>query len=156
LVRTNLEVAEAQAVVHARPSQSVPPCADSSADQAEWIRGQSPKTGVARLLGRVPSTRMMMRDNESTRISCRGALIHQNDDAPGSGTTIMSEPVTSAPIWPELHRSRRAIVVVDVVESVRLMQAHEDDHIDRWRRFVDEVRTDLLPAHGGRLVKSLG
>jgi class 3 adenylate cyclase/TolB-like protein/tetratricopeptide (TPR) repeat protein len=68
----------------------------------------------------------------------------------------MSEPVTPAPNWPELHRSRRAIVVVDVVESVRLMQQHEDEHIDRWRRFVDEVRSDVLPAHGGRLVKSLG
>lgn len=58
--------------------------------------------------------------------------------------------------WPELHRARRAIVVVDVVESVRLMQEHEADVIDRWRRFVNEVRTQVLPAHGGRLVKSLG
>jgi adenylate cyclase len=58
--------------------------------------------------------------------------------------------------WPELHRVRRAIVVVDVVESVRLMQQHEDDVIDRWRRFVHEVRTEVLPAHGGRMVKSLG
>ena len=47
-------------------------------------------------------------------------------------------------------------MVVDVVESVRLMQANEADVIDRWRRFVREVRTEVLPAHGGRLVKSLG
>ncbi|MED5620706.1 adenylate/guanylate cyclase domain-containing protein [Ideonella sp. BN130291] len=58
--------------------------------------------------------------------------------------------------WPQLRRARRAIVVVDVVESVRLMQQHEDDVIDRWRRFVNEVRTEVLPVHGGRLVKSLG
>jgi adenylate cyclase len=58
--------------------------------------------------------------------------------------------------WPDLQRVRRAIVVVDVVESVRLMQQHEDDVIDRWRRFVHEVRTEVLPAHGGRMVKSLG
>jgi class 3 adenylate cyclase/tetratricopeptide (TPR) repeat protein len=58
--------------------------------------------------------------------------------------------------WPELTRARRALVVVDVVESVRLMQAHEADVIDRWRRFVHEVQTQVLPAHGGRLVKSLG
>ena len=38
---------------------------------------------------------------------------------------------------PELPRVRRAIAMVDVIESVRLMQAHEDDVIDRWRRFVD-------------------
>jgi adenylate cyclase len=47
-------------------------------------------------------------------------------------------------------------VVVDVVESVRLMQQHETDVINRWRRFVNEVQTQVLPKHGGRLVKSLG
>jgi adenylate cyclase len=57
---------------------------------------------------------------------------------------------------PELTRARRAIVVVDVVESVRLMQEDEAGFIDRWRRFVHEVRTAVLPKHGGRLVKSLG
>lgn len=58
--------------------------------------------------------------------------------------------------WPELHRVRRALVVVDVVESVRLLQAYEADVIDRWRRFVGEVRDRVLPGRGGRLVKSLG
>jgi TolB-like protein len=36
------------------------------------------------------------------------------------------------------------------------MQAHELDVIDRWRRFVKEVESDVLRARGGRLVKSLG
>lgn len=57
---------------------------------------------------------------------------------------------------PELTRARRAIVVVDVVESVRLMQEDEAGFIDRWRRFVHAVRTEVLPKHGGRMVKSLG
>lgn len=61
-----------------------------------------------------------------------------------------------AAAWPELQRARRTLVVVDVVESVRLMQSHEADVVDRWRRFVDEVRTQVLPLHDGRLVKSLG
>ena len=67
-------------------------------------------------------------------------------------------PATSQadPDWPELRQQRRAIVVVDVVESVRLMEANEADVIDRWRRFVKEVRTEVLPAQGGRMVKSLG
>lgn len=69
---------------------------------------------------------------------------------------MQSTPEGGAPAWAELPRQRRALVVVDVVESVRLMQAHEDDVIDRWRRFVHIVRTDVLPAHGGRMVKSLG
>ncbi len=69
----------------------------------------------------------------------------------------MASSPTDAP-WPlpELTRARRAIVVVDVVESVRLMQEDEAGFIERWRRFVHEVRTDVLPKHGGRLVKSLG
>ncbi len=58
--------------------------------------------------------------------------------------------------WPELVRATKTIVVVDVVESVRLMQANEADVIDRWRRFVHEVRSQVLPAHQGRMVKSLG
>ena len=67
-------------------------------------------------------------------------------------------PITPTEPWPlpELQRARRAIVVVDVVESVRLMQEDESGFIDRWRRFVNEVRTEVLPAHEGRLVKSLG
>lgn len=58
--------------------------------------------------------------------------------------------------WSGMLRVRRAIVVVDVVDSVRLMQENEADVIDRWRRFVHDVRTQVLPVQGGRLVKSLG
>ncbi len=53
-------------------------------------------------------------------------------------------------------RVRRTLVVVDLVESVRLMQKDEADIIGRWRKFVKEVATQLLPLHQGRLVKSLG
>lgn len=62
----------------------------------------------------------------------------------------------AAPPAPPPDRVRRAIVVADLVESVRLLQSHEADVIDRWRRYVAGVRADLLPVHGGRMVKSLG
>jgi class 3 adenylate cyclase/tetratricopeptide (TPR) repeat protein len=58
--------------------------------------------------------------------------------------------------WPALRRASRTVVVVDVVESVRLMEQDEDDTIRRWQAFVGEVVTRLLPQSGGRLVKSLG
>ncbi len=71
--------------------------------------------------------------------------------------------------WAAKHRARRALVVVDVVESVRLMLTFETDVIDRWRRFVHDVVTQVLPGvghasrgHAGgdagsaRMVKSLG
>jgi class 3 adenylate cyclase len=56
----------------------------------------------------------------------------------------------------EPERVTRSVVVADLVESVRLMQRDELDVIARWRRFVGEVVAELLPARGGRLVKSLG
>ena len=58
--------------------------------------------------------------------------------------------------WSVLQRAQRTIVVVDVVESVRLIEQDELGVIDRWRHFVNEVATEVLPKHGGRLVKSLG
>ena len=53
-------------------------------------------------------------------------------------------------------RVTRTVVVADLVESVRLMQSDELDVIDRWRGFVADVLSDLLPTRGGRMVKSLG
>lgn len=51
---------------------------------------------------------------------------------------------------------RRTVLVADLVESVRLMRVDERGAIERWRAFVRQVRDTVLPAHGGRLVKSLG
>lgn len=56
----------------------------------------------------------------------------------------------------ELKSVRRAVLVVDLVESVRLIQDYEADVIDRWRRFVAEVRTQLVAPRGGRMVRHLG
>jgi class 3 adenylate cyclase/tetratricopeptide (TPR) repeat protein len=56
----------------------------------------------------------------------------------------------------ELTRMPRTVLVVDMVESVRLIERYEEPTIRRWRTFVDEaVRLDAQPL-GGRLVKSLG
>lgn len=65
-------------------------------------------------------------------------------------------PGFDAASWPALQRARRTVVVVDMVESVRLIEAHEEDTVRRWQQFVAEVSTQLLPAQHGRLVKSLG
>jgi adenylate cyclase len=73
----------------------------------------------------------------------------------GFQDTMNSTPATRDP-WFDLNRKTSALVVVDLVESVRLMQADEADTIDRWRRFAAEVRSQVLPRHQGRLVKSLG
>ncbi len=48
------------------------------------------------------------------------------------------------------------LLIIDVVESVRLMEANEEDAVRRWRNLVHLVVRDVLPQYGGRLLKSLG
>jgi class 3 adenylate cyclase/TolB-like protein len=56
----------------------------------------------------------------------------------------------------DLERVVRAVVVVDVVESVRLVHDDETDAVQRWRAYAAQARDRIAPAHGGRSVKSLG
>lgn len=55
-----------------------------------------------------------------------------------------------------LQRQTRVLMVIDVVESVRLMEQDEDGFVRWWHDFVQQAEQRLLPLHGGRLVKSLG
>ncbi|HOZ63803.1 MAG TPA: adenylate/guanylate cyclase domain-containing protein [Burkholderiaceae bacterium] len=55
-----------------------------------------------------------------------------------------------------LPQSTKVLLVMDVVESVRLMEENADGFVRRWQHFVAHVEQQLLPKHGGRLVKSLG
>ena len=58
--------------------------------------------------------------------------------------------------WPLYRRAARTVVVVDVVESVRLMEQNEEDTVHRWQVFVGDVVNRLVPRYAARLVKSLG
>lgn len=55
-----------------------------------------------------------------------------------------------------LERRRKVVLVVDMVESVSLMAQDELGVIHQWQAFLAHVDRSVLPAHGGRLVKSLG
>ena len=52
--------------------------------------------------------------------------------------------------------ANRAVVVVDIVASTRLIELDELGTISRWLDFVQRVEADILPNEAGRLVKSLG
>src|SRR4051812_32412094 len=41
------------------------------------------------------------------------------------------------------------VLLVDLVESVRLMQENEADAVLRWASFVHRVSSDVLPRHDG-------
>jgi adenylate cyclase len=50
----------------------------------------------------------------------------------------------------------KIVLVVDLVESVRLMSLNEAGVVGEWHRFVQHALTSVLPRHKGRMVKSLG
>lgn len=51
---------------------------------------------------------------------------------------------------------QKVVLVMDLVESVRLMAANEAAVVQRWHGFVQHARAHVLPARHGRHVKSLG
>ncbi|MCX7227617.1 MAG: hypothetical protein NTW15_01135 [Burkholderiales bacterium] len=57
---------------------------------------------------------------------------------------------------PWTGRRRGTIVVVDVVESVRLIEQDEAGAVARWQALAEAIVHRVLPGTGGRLVKSLG
>ena len=55
-----------------------------------------------------------------------------------------------------LTREHRAILLIDVVDSVRLISIDEERVISRWLDLVEAIENEILPKVKGRLVKSLG
>jgi adenylate cyclase len=55
-----------------------------------------------------------------------------------------------------LVRQEAVVLLVDLVESVRLMREHEAFTVRRWADFVRVVTTEILPRNRGIMVKSLG
>ncbi|HSV47268.1 MAG TPA: tetratricopeptide repeat protein [Ramlibacter sp.] len=60
----------------------------------------------------------------------------------------------STPPFDFSHHTK-VIVVLDVVESVRIMEDDEHGFVQRWHNLVEQTR-QLLPGYGGRIHKSLG
>lgn len=55
-----------------------------------------------------------------------------------------------------LARAARAVLFVDMVESVRLIEANEEATIRRWLDFLERLEARTLPRFSGRIVKKLG
>lgn len=68
--------------------------------------------------------------------------------------SLASAGVPETPPLPPLRH--KSVLVIDLVESVRLMAANEAEVVNRWRGFVLHATTEVLPRWEGRLVKSLG
>lgn len=52
--------------------------------------------------------------------------------------------------------SQKVVLVIDLVESVRLMAADEPGTVARWHQFLQTAQNQTIPQHKGRMVKSLG
>jgi adenylate cyclase len=55
-----------------------------------------------------------------------------------------------------MHRHTKVLLVLDVVQSVRLMEQDQDSFVERWQQLVQHLEQKILPLQGGRIVKSLG
>ena len=55
-----------------------------------------------------------------------------------------------------LVRQKTVVLLVDLVESVRLMLEHEASTVRRWANFIQATVSAILPRYHGTLVKSLG
>jgi class 3 adenylate cyclase/Tfp pilus assembly protein PilF/TolB-like protein len=65
-------------------------------------------------------------------------------------------PVAIEGELPGATRERQVVLLIDLVESVRLMALCEAQTVRRWCDLVDWVQAHLLRLGSGRLVKSLG
>ena len=67
-----------------------------------------------------------------------------------------SEPAGDGDALPLPQQRHKVVLVIDLVESVRLMAANEAAVVNQWLGFVHHATTVVLPACKGRMVKSLG
>jgi class 3 adenylate cyclase/tetratricopeptide (TPR) repeat protein len=78
-----------------------------------------------------------------------------DDDAVGKGEKQAARPdVRGASVALVLQQT--VVLLVDLVESVRLMREHEASTVRRWADFIGIVTSEILPRHHGVMVKSLG
>lgn len=71
-------------------------------------------------------------------------------------TDVITDSLPPVSAGLELPSRHAVVLVVDLVESVRLMELDERGVISRWQAFVTHVQDVVLHSTAGRLVKSLG
>jgi class 3 adenylate cyclase/TolB-like protein/Flp pilus assembly protein TadD len=79
----------------------------------------------------------------------------------GGGGVVIRQPlsVVSLKIDENILKygsATRSVLMVDLVESVRLIQENELETIQRWISFVDHIEEEIIPFCSGRLKKRLG
>jgi adenylate cyclase len=86
-----------------------------------------------------------------SQININGDVVdkEESQDAPAERSRVEKAGGT-------LVHQQLVVLLVDLVESVRLMREHEAFAVRRWAEFVHIATTEILPRHHGVMVKSLG
>lgn len=79
-----------------------------------------------------------------------------NEPSDSAGHPIGASGAPGVACASAIAREELVVLVVDLVESVRLMQTDETMTVRYWTEFVRIVRSEILPAFSGALIKSLG
>jgi adenylate cyclase len=84
--------------------------------------------------------------------------INMNTDAEGEGDKFGPRPERSdsGDAGVGLVHQQTVVLLIDLVESVRLMREREAATVRRWADFVRTATSEILPRYQGILVKSLG
>ncbi len=64
--------------------------------------------------------------------------------------------LTEVRVHHDIAWAKRAVLLVDIVGSVGLIEKDEVGTISHWLEFIERVKREILPPHRGRLVKSTG
>jgi adenylate cyclase len=108
--------------------------------------------------GICPGTLRLVSARDDRSAMPKGLAMNKSSPAKCGLQSAHLKTMVTEELSPIGHSERivRTVLMVDVVESVRLMEADEEGAIGRWRQLVDHVARVVLPAHGGRLAKSMG
>ena len=55
-----------------------------------------------------------------------------------------------------LGRALRTVLFIDIVESARLIERHEEATVHQWLDISRHIKEKILPSHSGRIVKTTG
>jgi adenylate cyclase len=69
---------------------------------------------------------------------------------------MVLEGTDAQPVELGVPRVTRAILIADIVESVRLLERNEAETISHWLVILDRLGSEIFPAFHGRLVRNLG
>jgi adenylate cyclase len=102
------------------------------------------------------SSNHLARGSTASKMKVSWSRSRINMSNEGEGSTARAERSIAPDAGVLLVRQETVVLLVDLVESVRLMGEQEALTVRRWTDFVRISTTEILPRHHSVLVKSLG